>query len=160
MPTSPLPEPKETDPAKRRARIASVLTRGFVNHKLNLDWLKSQGLVGQYVRNDANSIAEMEALDFQVYKGENIPKVHGSSDGTVRVGDVILMVTSPENAEDIAFVQNQLIKERHNPKKQAEEKEYSSNSSNIGSGVTPFTESRVEEANADTINAALAEEKK
>jgi len=155
--SSPLPAPKEIDPAKRRARIASVLERGFINYKLDLSWLKERGLAGQFVRNDPNAIAGLEALDFEVYKGENVPNIHNAADGTIRVGDTILMVTSPENMDDIRYVQDQLIKARHNSDKQIEEKSFVDG---VEPGLTPIIESRVEEANADHISAAINEENK
>lgn len=144
-----IPETK----AQKKARLAAVLDRGFVNYRLQTDRILPKDTYGQWVRNDANEIANYEALGFEVYKGDGGNK---AQDGTHRVGDVILMYTSKEQKELLDEVQRDKYNRVHGLRtSQIEEENFKRNVRE--DGITPVVESRVEEVDGQTISKALKE---
>lgn len=145
----------ETRSAKK-ARLAAVLDRGFTNYRLGLNYL-AENQHGEWVRNDPTEIARLHALGFEVYKGEVDTSLglKKESDGTVRVGDVILMVTDKETKALLDEVQQDRINRIHGiGTEQIEEKSFSSQ---VNGGIKSINESRIEEADASHILSAIKE---
>lgn len=142
--------PTETKQQKK-ARLAAVLDRGFVNYRLRTDNLPPE-TVGQWVRNEPNEIANYEALGFEVWK-EGDQKAD-SKDGTRRVGDVILMVTSAEHKQLLDEIQQDKFNRAHGLRgEQVEEKSF--REGQFDRDITPVIESRVSEVSGVEINAAI-----
>jgi len=145
---------------ERRARLAQVLDRGVVQDHLHVDL--PPHLVGQWVRNDPMEIHRMQLLGFEI-NTDYVPRTQLNNDGTGRVivGDVVHMITSRENKEDIDFVMDRhaqrisgLTKDARNEQK--EEKDFSKLTRKDTDGVVPvFNEGTARQANRDELANAL-----
>lgn len=124
-PAKPLIEGKELSPeeAERIAqeeqnsddkRIAQILTRGRTNARLQgiLNHLPADKH-GFFARNTDEDIEQFIALGYQVETGlKDIKGLHSKGDGSIVVGDVVLMTTSKKNIESIRRVEAKLAKEK------------------------------------------------
>lgn len=137
--------------AQKKARLAAVLDRGIVTANLDTSFLP-EGQHGEWIRYDSNEIARMKALGFDTYKGNHPNTLHSAADGTVRVGDVILMTTSKEQKELIDEVERERLNRIHGKTdSQIEERSFVQQ---VDGGIKPLIESRIEEADADHILSA------
>lgn len=154
--TSPLEDVTKLTVAEKKARLAAVLERGHVNYALKVDLPPE--VVGQWVRNNPNDIAAAEALGFKV-DTQYAPgrKLHGSADGTSRVGDVVHMIIPKDDRDLIGEVLQDRINRVHGLKghKQIEDSMLDANLQKIG--VPAIGESVVQEADANHIIAATQE---
>lgn len=100
---------------ERRARIASVLERGIINTRLNVEL--PPGRHGEWVRDDSVQIDRMRSLGFDIEKEfGHKGSLHDGGDGAARVGDVIFMTCSTEDYELIREVKRERYMEQHDPK--------------------------------------------
>jgi hypothetical protein len=135
----------------KKARLAAVLDRGIVTANLDTSFLPAD-LHGEWIRYDSNEVARMKALGFSVYSGSHPNALHSASDGTVRVGDVILMTTDKETKAIIDEVQQDRMNKIHGKgSAQIEERTFSQA---VDGGIQPLIESRIEEVGADHIASA------
>lgn len=83
--------------ASKKARLAQILQRGFVNDKLVVEGADPNRYYC-WVRDDEQEIMRCKALGF-VLESEKGKGLHGTGDNTRRIGDVILMSTPRDNYE-------------------------------------------------------------
>lgn len=104
-------EDKTPDEAKAKAeelaefesKVLQILSQGVTTHALNVqDADPNKRYV--WVREDGDAISRMKSLGYVVEKEEG-EGMHGTGDGTRRVGDVILMSISRDRYEIIQEVQ-------------------------------------------------------
>jgi hypothetical protein len=108
---------------QKKARIAQVLSRGFVNDKLAMAERLPKDRVGFWVRDRPEDVDRMKALGGRVEerpKGVGPRDVHGTGDNKVRVGDVILMSLPREEYDLIQQVRT----ERREAKSSKARREY------------------------------------
>lgn len=124
--------------------IAELTYRGAGVDLLRVDLPK--GVYGEWVRDDPQSRAEMEAMGFrldEVYVKRSA--VHKSAEGTPRVADVVHYVTMQENKDRIDKNRRSQFMLRHGDRRQqAEEKSYLEQfeaSDLRKSGITPLDNS-------------------
>lgn len=114
--------PEEAEAKAReanRARLAQLLDQGLVTSRL--DVTLNDGRVPQWVRETEGDITRYETLGYSLESVKNVEgmsdkdrmeKFHGTGDENVRVGDLVLMSTSPENHADIQLVRAERRKAR------------------------------------------------
>ena|SRR3990167_3122919 len=141
--------------AVRKAKIASVLARGITTVNLDTSFL-GDDRYGQWVPDNSQEVSRLKSMGFEVFHGEHPNKLHSASDGTVRVGDVLLMVASKETKELIDEVMRDRSNAVHNPSKgQVEERSFKQS---VDGGIVPIVQSTVEEVDANHIMAATKKE--
>jgi hypothetical protein len=139
---------------QRKARIARVLERGIVADRLKVE-LPNE-LHGEWVANDANEVARMEAMGFTVDKEYASKRALHSNNGESRIGDVIHMIAPKEVKEVIDELRRErFIEMNGNPNRdkragQFEEKEFQR-----GSALSTINESEESSVNAEQIKGAL-----
>lgn len=138
----PTPEEAEAIRAQKKKRVAQVLTRGVLNAKLDNVYHASvpSGRVGKFIRDDFESTIRYTNLGYSFEYNSEAVKLHGSADGHIRVGDVVLMTISQEDREILREVKREGIKRKLG----AGRKEYTDRAeqaSREGSGTAPFDES-------------------
>jgi len=101
---------------ERRARIATILERGIINTRLNVEL--PPDIHGEWVREDSVQIERMKSLGFEIdLKYGNKTALHSTGAGTIaRVGDVIFMTCPQEDYELIQEVKRERYLEQHDPK--------------------------------------------
>lgn len=114
---------KEEIRAKKKARIAQVVDRGYVNDRLSATNIPN-GMHGQWVRKDQMEIDRMRIYGYEIAD----PKTYGTSgmsdhgDGaTITLGDVVLMVCSEEDHEIYEEVRKEKFAEKYVKKSQAQD---------------------------------------
>ena len=154
---------KKSDPdistmtiAEKKARFAAVLERGHVNYALQVDL--PPHLTGQWVRNTPNDIAQAEAMGYTM-DTEYAPKrrLHGTADGTSRMGDVVHMLIAKEDRELIGEVLQDRINKVHGLKGHKPIEDTTLDANLQKTGVIPIGESTIQEADANHIMAATQE---
>lgn len=98
----PTPELALETRAQKKARIAQVFTRGVVNSKLQAVYEVAvpEDRVGKFIRDTEEDIIRYRNLGFEfVYKKGAATRVdaHGTADGRIRIGDVVLVTISKED---------------------------------------------------------------
>jgi hypothetical protein len=109
---------KAEELAKKKARIAQVLSQGVVGHALELQERDTERRY-VYVRENDADISRYNALGYRVETGHG-EGMHGTGDGKRRVGDTILMSCAKEDYELICEVQQ----DRNRKKLNSPVKEY------------------------------------
>jgi hypothetical protein len=153
-------EPREVDAgdaavspisrAEKKARLAAVLDRGYINYALDTGFV-DPSKHAEWVRYDTIIIAEMKAKGFEIYHGTHPNALHSAADGTIRVGDTILMVTTKEQKELLDEILQDRINKIHGIKgTQIEEATFTKA---VDGGIVPINRSTVEEVDADQIAA-------
>jgi hypothetical protein len=133
----------------------NLLDRAAVSTALDLSWLP-KGLSGQWCRNETLRINDLRALNYEVYKDNSIRGLHdANADGSVVVGDLILMTCSRENREIIDELRKEEYNQRHGKpgdnQLQLEEKAFMAEQNTlIGSHIGTANESRVTKVPAPT----------
>lgn len=88
--------------ATKKARMAQVLSRGVLSTKLQqlIDMVVPPGYIGKFVRDTPEDIMKYKNLnyDFNYREGDH-KGLHGTGDGRIRVGDVVLMTIAKEDHE-------------------------------------------------------------
>lgn len=94
--------------ARRKQQVAQVLTRGHLNSKMQavIDSLPPDKR-GVFVREREDDIIRYRNLGYEIEMDLDVPGLHGTGDGRVRIGDVILMTTTRENHELIQEVKTE-----------------------------------------------------
>lgn len=135
-----------------RARLKSglrvnLLERSAVSSALDLSFLPKH-LVGQWCRNETLRINDLRALNYEVYKSETNRGLHdANADGSIVVGDLILMTCSRENREIIDELRKEEYNQRHGKpgdnRPQLEEKAFLAEQNTlVGSSIGTANESR------------------
>lgn len=121
---------KPTDELRKefRARAAKVVSRGFVMDRLTVDL--PNDVHGEWVADDPASIAEAQALGFEIdkeYATKN--KLHTNAIGEAKVGDAVFMTMPKWMKEEIDIIKKQEYDRHHGLRggKPAEETQYASN---------------------------------
>lgn len=101
---------------KKKARFAVALARGLVQNRL--DVRAKKGIHVEWTRNDPLEIHALATLGFEPATQQHLesrgnPQLHDNGDGSIVVGDVILMATSMENKELIDEVREEQKQRRH-----------------------------------------------
>ena len=126
----PTPEEAEEIRAQKKARIAQVMSKGMLNEKLKsvFDAFVPEGYSGKFVRYSEESVIRYQNLGFGFTYSKEVDKdsVHGSAEGFVKVGDVILMTITLEDLSilhevKMETIQRNLNKGREEYKRLAEE---------------------------------------
>lgn len=112
-----------------KARIARVVTRGYIIDRLNVQL--PEDVHGEWISDDPVAIAEAQALGFEIDKTYAVKNaLHSNAAGEAKVGDVIFM-TMPKWQKEI--IDEAKLEERqrfHGIKgkgKPAEESQYEAN---------------------------------
>lgn len=133
----------------------NLLERSAVSSALDLSFLPAN-LSGQWVRNETLRINDLRALNYEIYKDSKIRGLHdANADGSVVVGDLILMVCSKENREIIDELRKEEYNQRHGKpgdnRPQLEEKAFIAEQQTlVGSSIGTANESRVATVAAPT----------
>lgn len=107
---------------EKKARIASILERGFVGDRLEVPL--PGNLYGEWVSKDPMNVSRMQALGFQLDTEFAVNRaLHNTGVGQVDVGDVVFMTTTRENKELIDEVQRDLFERNNNPKRKNQKEE-------------------------------------
>lgn len=124
---------KKTNPTEElrkefRAKAAKVVTRSFLIDRLNVEL--PQDVYGEWVADNPVSIAEAQALGFEIdkdYATKN--KLHSNAAGEAKVGDVIFMTMPKWMKEELDILKKQEYDRHHGVRggKPAEETEYARN---------------------------------
>ena len=152
-----LAQDKPEDRSAKKARIAAVLDRGITTYNLRTDYLPNSLAYQWAPYSNDNEMSRLSLLGFEVYTPEKHGTFEGApkprEDGTIRVGDVVLMVTPKENKELIDEVYRELVNSIHNPsKEQIEERQFKNS---MQHGVKPIVESKTERVDGNAIAAAI-----
>lgn len=91
----------------------NLLDRAAVTTALDLSFLPPH-LSGQWVRNETLRINDLRALNYEVYKDNVNRGLHdANADGSIVVGDLILMTCTKENREIIDELRREEYNQRH-----------------------------------------------
>ena len=149
----------EEDAKTRRARLASILSRGVVHDQLKVDL--PPHLHGEWARNDPVSLDYMRTLGFEIDR-EFAPKrsMHANGSGNEAVvGDVIFMTCPKEVKEDIDAIRlDQFYKINGKPGEQQtrEEREFAARTkAETGGDIPTIIESKTTPATVQNIKSAL-----
>lgn len=138
--------------SERKAKIASVLSRGIIADRIHVDL--PGNLHGEWVPNDPQEITRMQLMGFEIdMEYATKSALHKSSDGKPIMGDVVFMVCDKETKQIIDEVNRERYERMNNPKLQREEAEYKRQAHQPE--VPAFIESSTTVANADEIRATL-----
>lgn len=153
-PKQPGPESRE----QRKARLATVLERGYVADRLKVDLPDDK--YGEWVPDDPAEVHRMEILGFEIDSQYGLKRsLHGDATPMTKIGDVVFMVTSKENKELLDEIKEEQFERRHGKpgdevrKTQGEEKEFTSPAHQIG--VPVIEESTTKVARKAEIEAVL-----
>lgn len=141
--------------AERKAKLATVLERGFLNDRLAVD-LPSD-VHGEWIRNDPLEIHRMEAMGFEVDR-VHAPKraIHDAGTETAVVGDVIFMTCDKETKVMIDEIRHENFIRMNSPRESKEETEFANQvRAVIGDDVGAFVDSKTREARKADITDAL-----
>lgn len=125
----------------------NLLERAAVSTALDLSFLPPN-LSGQWVRNETLRINDLRALNYEVYKDNKIRGLHdANADGSIVVGDLILMTCTKENREIIDELRREEYNQRHGKpgenKPQLEEKAFLAEQATlVGTHIGTANESR------------------
>ncbi len=123
---------KKTNPTEElrkefRAKAARVVTRSFLIDRLNVEL--PQDVYGEWVADNPVSIAEAQAMGFEIdkdYATKN--KLHSNAAGEAKVGDVVFMTMPKWMKEELDILKKQEYDRHHGVRgKPAEEAEYARN---------------------------------
>lgn len=133
--------PASTEDAELYAKISSVLDRGYLNERLNVQLPADR--VGQWVRDDPMEIARVTALGGELDDGTygKAAGLTGDGTGRTKVGDVVLMTFSKRVYDIIERVRLERYNEAH-VKQQQEDVELAQNLQSTG--LTPISQSKLE----------------
>lgn len=153
----PSDKPKEMTPEQaekkaamikeKKARIAQVLYRGITNEKLSglISVAKEKDSSRHYcfIRDEIDEIVRLQPIGFQVERAERlgIEGLHGTGDGRIRVGDVIMMSCPLEDYELIQEVERESLEKKLNQGK----RDYVRNARQLNPEVPIFNPSGVGE---------------
>lgn len=145
------------DRAAKKARLATVLERGIVGDRLQVDL--PPDLHGEWVRNDPLEINRLQAVGFEVdNKFATSRSLHNDGTGASIVGDVVFMTCSRETKEIIDEIRHDQFMRMNRPGKSKEEKEFVEAVHAQTGGVIPsVVESQQHSIRTAEIAAALAE---
>ena len=146
--------------AQRKARIAKVVDRGFVQSRLTVN-LPSD-TYGEWVSDDPSEIVRFQSMGFRLASKAEFPNatLHGEGDDSVKVGDLKLMVAPMEVKEIIEEIRREEFQRRHGDPRLLqkgnvrEEKEFKSQ---VGNSLPVIDESNTQFADAAAIRAALGQ---
>lgn len=99
--------------AARKAKLAQVMDRGYLNDRLNVKELLGVDKHGQWVRNDPQEITRMKQLGFELDNELGKTSLHGDGKGNAIIGDVILMTTPRENYELLQEIEQERFLATH-----------------------------------------------
>lgn len=141
-------DPEETKKLRRekKARLASVLERGLVADRLQVDL--PPDLYGEWVPNDPAEVLRMQTLGFEIdtkYAPARALHSKGSGGGSV-IGDTIFMVTDRETKDILNEIREEEYSRAHGKpgtvKAQKEEKEFSTQTQQQGLPVVEESKTR------------------
>lgn len=145
---------KELSRAERKARLVTILDRGYVNSRLIVEL--PDDMYGEWVVDDATEITRMQAMGFDI-DTVYAPKraLHGSAENRAKVGDVIFMTAPREVKEIIDELRAQKFQELNGKPNQTnrvqkEEREFAE-----GAALPTMQESSASEVNATALKEAI-----
>lgn len=128
---------------QRKAQLIQVLSRGQLNSRLDdiISNCVPENRVGKFVRDRPEDITRYQNLGYTFEVTENARGLHGTADGRVRVGDVVLMTIDRESHELLHEIRQDQIKRKLGSPKQ----EYLSRADRgRNGGIVPLNESHTE----------------
>ena len=110
----PTPEEAEEIRKKRKARFAQVLTRGLLNERLRVvvEDGTPDGRKGKLVLDAQDKILQYENLGYEFNYREGATGLNATSDGRIRVGDLVLMTVSDDDYSILDEVRSDKVKEK------------------------------------------------
>lgn len=124
------------------ARVTQVLSKGILNEKLAsiIERSVPKGRIGKFVRDSEEDIIRYQNLGYTFEVNAGARGLHGTGDGRIRVGDLVLMTISQEDREILNIVRNRAIQQ----KLSAGRKEYTRPAERAAeaSGISIFDESQ------------------
>lgn len=145
---------KPLDDSKRKefkAKIASLLNRGLVVDRLNVEL--PPDVHGEWIRDDPVAIAEAKAMGFEVDTEYALKSaLHHDGSGKPKVGDTIFMTIPKWAKQEIDAVKKEQYDNHHGKKgqKPAEEREYENKVRQTGA-ITSVNESKTTNAPISTL---------
>ena len=112
--TEPTPEEALEIRKKKKERIAQVLTRGILNQKLGaiVEDGTPEGRRGKLVLDSDEKILQYQNLGFEFEYREGAKGLNATSDGRIRVGDLVLMTVSDDDYSILDEVRSDKVKEK------------------------------------------------
>lgn len=139
--SEPTPEEAMELVRQKTARIAQVLARGILNDRLQgiYDTSVPDGYGGKFVRDNPDDIIRYQNLGFEFKYKEGAEGLHGTPDGRVRVGDLVLMTINPEDRHILKEAKKQQVEN----KLTAGRRDYARSAQKEAPGVQSFDQSDV-----------------
>lgn len=98
----PTPEEAVEIRARKKARIAQLMTRGILNSRLSAlcEAVVPDGRFGKFVRDESGSIIRFQNLGYDfVYREDKTVEAEMDANNRISVGDVVLMTISKDDHE-------------------------------------------------------------
>ena len=110
----PTPEEAEEIRKKQKARFAQVLTRGLLNERLRVvvEDGTPAGRKGKLVLDAKDKILQYENLGYEFNYREGATGLNATSDGRIRVGDLVLMTVSDEDYSILDEIRTEKVKQK------------------------------------------------
>lgn len=143
---TPIDEDKRKEFA---AKAAKVLSRVVVTDRLNVEL--PPDVYGEWIRDDAVSLAEAATLGFEIDKTYAPSKaLHRDAEGKAKVGDAVFMTMPKWQKEEIDKIKKEQYARQHGLRnsKLAEETQFLSG---LPQGIVPIDESKTSNVNLTTI---------
>jgi len=117
-------EPTAEERAAFRGRVVEIGTRGLAIDALHVDL--PSNIHGEWVHDDAASIAEKQVLGYEVdtVHAAKSKQVHSDGTGKAKYSDVIFMTIPKWKQDIIQEERTKDLKQRHSGKVKKEEKEF------------------------------------
>lgn len=108
------PEEAERLAEEKIARITQVLSKGILNEKLSsiLERSVPAGYVGKFVRDTEEDIIRYQNLGYTFEVTPEARGLHGTGDGRVRVGDLVLMTISREDRNILSIARRREVQRK------------------------------------------------
>ena len=110
----PTPEEAEEIRRERKERFAQILTRGVLNEKLRVivEDGTPDGRRGKLVLDAEDKILQYQNLGYEFNYREGATGLNVTSDGRIRVGDLVLMTVSDEDYSILDEIRTEKVKEK------------------------------------------------
>lgn len=100
-------EARAAEIAAKKAKLAQVLSRGYLNEKLGEAENVGDGWKGLWIYDRPEDIARASAIGAVMVTDGDTEGLHGTSDGRRRIGDVVLMKIPQEDYDLVQEVRTE-----------------------------------------------------
>lgn len=110
----PTPEEAEAIRETKKARIAQIMSGGILNERMQsiVDAATPDGYKSKFVMDSKDFIIRYSNLGFGWTYKEGSSGLHDTSDGRIRVGDLVLMTVSDEDYSILDEIRTEKVKEK------------------------------------------------